>query len=320
MSHFTVLVVGASSEQEVEEALHPYWELDLSQANMQSDPRSKFSVEISDSELKTEFDEFKAGCPTEKQIRYAHSKLLRTAPKLKPFDSGRPEPISKEQFENYCKARNLEPYRVEQKIGKSKYGSAKKWVQDWHNYIHSKEHGGWGYYDNPNAKWDWYQIGGRWAGYFRLKEGKTGIKGEPTLLMEPEDRKKVMTEPLTCDMAQKKDIDFEGMRLENEAEAKETWAKYQETLKENPKLAEGPGAYFDYGVRKGDTKESYLLRRTGISTFAVVKDGQWYEIGKMGWWAMVADEKDADVWEKEFRKLVDEASDDTWFAVVDCHI
>lgn len=26
--------------------------------------------------------------------------------------------------------------------------------------------------DNPNAKWDWWVIGGRWAGYFTTKEGR----------------------------------------------------------------------------------------------------------------------------------------------------
>jgi len=25
---------------------------------------------------------------------------------------------------------------------------------------------------NPNAKWDWYQVGGRWDGFFKTKEGK----------------------------------------------------------------------------------------------------------------------------------------------------
>ncbi|NCB02113.1 MAG: hypothetical protein EOM67_08105, partial [Spirochaetia bacterium] len=26
-----------------------------------------------------------------------------------------------------------------------------------------------GYFENANAKWDWYQLGGRWLGYFKLK-------------------------------------------------------------------------------------------------------------------------------------------------------
>jgi hypothetical protein len=52
----------------------------------------------------------------------------------------------------------------------------------------------------------------------------------------------------------------------------------------------------------------------------VVKDGQWYEKGKMGWFACVADEKDEDVWDREFAALLDGLPDDTLLTVVDCHI
>jgi hypothetical protein len=138
-------------------------------------------------------------------------------------------------------------------------------------------------------------------------------------MIEGEELQKIMTEPLACDMAQKKDIDFEGMRLENAVKAKESWAECQEEIKEHPKK-DGAFAYFKYGIREGDTLESYVERRTSVSTFAVIKDGKWYQKGQMGWWAMVADEKDKDVWEQEFAKLIDEAPDDEWFALVDCHI
>ena len=56
------------------------------------------------------------------------------------------------------------------------------------------------------------------------------------------------------------------------------------------------------------------------TTFAILKDGRWYERGKMGWWACVADEKDPVKWDAEFWKLIDQTSDDTLLSVVDCHI
>src|SRR5687768_5462716 len=37
--------------------------------------------------------------------------------------------------------------------------------------------GKYGYWQNPNKKWDWYDLGGRWAGYFKLKPGRKGIEG-----------------------------------------------------------------------------------------------------------------------------------------------
>lgn len=38
------------------------------------------------------------------------------------------------------------------------------------NYDYDEEKQGYGYYCNPNAMWDWYQIGGRWPVTFLVKE------------------------------------------------------------------------------------------------------------------------------------------------------
>lgn len=35
---------------------------------------------------------------------------------------------------------------------------------------------------NENAKWDWYQVGGRWAGFFKIKDGAFGERGENGLM------------------------------------------------------------------------------------------------------------------------------------------
>src|SRR4051794_35627293 len=35
---------------------------------------------------------------------------------------------------------------------------------------------------NPNKKWDWWQIGGRWSGLLQVKPGAEGHKGEPGVM------------------------------------------------------------------------------------------------------------------------------------------
>lgn len=40
----------------------------------------------------------------------------------------------------------------------------------------------------------------------------------------------------------------------------------------------------------------------------------------MGWWAVVANEKEPRAWEDEFLALVDAVPDDWYLTVVDCHI
>jgi hypothetical protein len=111
---------------------------------------------------------------------------------------------------------------------------------------------------NPKSKWDWYQLGGRWSGMIKLKEGKEGVIGSPGLGVHE----------VGIDQAKKGDI-----------------------------------ANFDE-----------------INTFAVLKDGEWYSRGKMGWWAMVSDEKDEEAWDSEFKKLIEGLPDDTLISIYDCHI
>jgi hypothetical protein len=57
-----------------------------------------------------------------------------------------------------------------------------------------------------------------------------------------------------------------------------------------------------------------------LETFAILKDGEWFERGAMGWWGMVHDEKDENTWKNEFKKLVDGLPDDTLISIYDCHI
>lgn len=57
-----------------------------------------------------------------------------------------------------------------------------------------------------------------------------------------------------------------------------------------------------------------------VATFAVLKDGTWYERGKMGWFGFVGNEKEPDTWRQQFTQLIDSLDDDDWLAVVDVHI
>jgi hypothetical protein len=210
---------------------------------------------------------------------------------------------------------------------------------------------------NPNAKWDWYQVGGRWTGFFKLKKGAKGEVGEPGLMTGRADDG-------YADQLKKCDIDIEGMRSEagNKAQARyleiealfggeipkiETlWKdvldgenfkdmsidekrKYyhsQDALVRLKKLqnkenSEKIGLFFDL-EKFQCTKDEYVQRArdSALTTFAVIKEGQWYERGDMGWWGLVANEKDQDIWNKQFSKLIDDLPEDTMLTVVDCHI
>jgi hypothetical protein len=199
----------------------------------------------------------------------------------------------------------------------------------------------------PSPKWDWFQIGGRWSGFFKLKPGALGQKGERSLLAtpgEPED-------PMSADIARKGDIDFEGMRDaagnaaaarfdearaligdlpqpedfdavrtrhgENiDAAREEYWAQPGlQAIRKMLGWSESPQVF--WGEREAYIKDA---RDNAILTHAVVKDGEWYEHGEMGWWGIVSNEKPDDEWRTKFNELVDGLPDTTVLTLVDCHI
>jgi len=53
---------------------------------------------------------------------------------------------------------------------KNLFPTFEAFMAEWHGHEErNAETGRYGYYENPNAKWDWYQIGGRWSGFFKVK-------------------------------------------------------------------------------------------------------------------------------------------------------
>lgn len=204
---------------------------------------------------------------------------------------------------------------------------------------------------NPNAKWDWYQVGGRWRHSLLLKNGTK------------------------VDYAKKSDIDFYSIREENIAARREAWDEMTKMLKsicanhdfgndeyptdadrlylgklrdEQHKLWEEAGkpgrfwdfmkanvdpimydlmaALFDYfsGLSehhlKFDKIEDWIDDAPSLTAFAVIKDGKWYQKGDMGWFGMSSNEVSPDEWEATVSKMIADLPEDHEIVVVDCHI
>jgi hypothetical protein len=216
---------------------------------------------------------------------------------------------------------------------------------------------------NPNAKWDWYSVGGRWNGHFKLKPLGVGVVGEPGLQSMNEDYEHPGED--RADILMKGDIDVEGMRNEAGDKAADRWDRFHaiiaglpepitwkqmqekhqtgETDEDGKPKTDWEAARTEFhaqpavlALRNSKDRDAiwwevddYMVPREqfvkeardyAIGTFAVVKDGQWYQRGKMGWWAAVSDEKDKNEWIRQFTELFDSLPDNTMLTVVDCHI
>jgi hypothetical protein len=86
---------------------------------------------------------------------------------------------------------------------------------------------------NKNAKWDWYQVGGRWNGFFKMKKTKAGKLGKPGLQRMDKDYKP--PENGRADIARKCDIDIEGMREEAALKAAKRYDLFASVTAECPK-------------------------------------------------------------------------------------
>lgn len=146
---------------------------------------------------------------------------------------------------------------------------------------------------NPNAKWDWYSIGGRWDAWLVNKMG------------------------IGTNVCKIKDIDFDKMR---EADAKDAEFYYDTELKRAKKEDRKP---WFWGFKETPTKEEYLKYRAehfNIAPFAVLHEDEWIERGSMGWFGVVSEDMGDDDWEKEFLKFFNSLDPETEVTIVDCHI
>jgi hypothetical protein len=199
---------------------------------------------------------------------------------------------------------------------------------------------------NPDRKWDWWVIGGRWSGFLKLRSGAMDVLRESSFMTPAVSRDR-------ADQAFKRDIDFDGIRDDAEKKARASHRRFHAILagRELPRWDEirerhsgnidaarqeynGHPVIQEFHEKDRDweffeDKESYLAtedeyarlaRDRAITTFAFVRDGKWFEKGRMGSWACVSGEMDQDEWNRRFAQMLDGLPEDTLLTIVDCHI
>ncbi len=125
---------------------------------------------------------------------------------------------------------------------------------------------------NPDSKWDWYQLGGRWAGYFKLKEIKKpscGLKGATPQFVEGIMGEKSWassneTGEGFCDSTTKGNIDFDSMRNLAGEEASEKYDEVIEIVGNTP--VNEPWKFFLYKYY-GDNKVEGYTRDMAIEEY-----------------------------------------------------
>lgn len=98
--------------------------------------------------------------------------------------------------------------------------------------------------------------------------------------------------------------------------------KKVEKAKEKGRKGENRLGFFfsleDYQCTEDEYAESAYKK--ALVPFALVKDGEWYERGEIGWFGCVSNEMEADKWNDFVNKTIEELDENEILTIVDCHI
>lgn len=213
---------------------------------------------------------------------------------------------------------------------------------------------------NPNKKWDWYQIGGRWAGFFKFKPEfkQEHAQSIPNFSWGWDAESINEKSSGFVDSGLKKHIDFNAMRQDAANKASAKYDKMMLVFGDAPKAVSWAEIASDYISGKDNNRQKYLdlynaqervqkLKNSdvegviweksedyniskeeyiqnawnrAISSYAIVYNGEWYQKGTMGWFGFSSDEMSQEEWNNKVTELIDSLTDDTRLTMVDCHI
>ncbi len=217
---------------------------------------------------------------------------------------------------------------------KKLYKTFERFAEEEQCMDYNKEFGGYGYLYNPNAFWDWYQIGGRWPNLFLVKETcEECSEGEYSWTCQDSEFAAPQGYKWVC-AARKKDIDWQAMqdwKIKTESE------KY-ELCKQIFKTGEKPQDFFgsicDDGILgfnsylyiKDESLDEYLSRRGFFSkyhypnlAFAFLDHDGYHSQDECNTNVHTCGEEKAE-WHKIFDNYIQSIPEDTVIVGVDCHI
>lgn len=186
------------------------------------------------------------------------------------------------------------------------YESLETFIRDYYGY-EKNQYGEWGRWTNPNAKWDWWVIGGRWSGLLLNKTGQE------------------------VDCLHLSDLDTEGMKNKNMEIARKRYQAWQN----RPNREKNEKIYRNYifdnhlifldqdEINELDTlsEEEYVEKNGNLTalTYALVdQEGMWHARGEMGWFGIDSDHNED--YDGHFWGYLNKLQPNTHIYVVDCHI
>ena len=152
------------------------------------------------------------------------------------------------------------------------YKTMHEYATDYCNYEYDEATQGYGYYSNPNAMWDWFQIGGRWPVTFLVKNTCTEYSFGERSWGNDDTNYPCPDGYMWVSAARKKDIEWDTIKQWYLDQAKKRFASLEAMfvtgLMEPEKYMEVKDGcvyhFLDLIYKIGETEEEYL-NRVGIT-------------------------------------------------------
>ncbi|MDR0287565.1 MAG: hypothetical protein LBI03_07685, partial [Clostridiales bacterium] len=164
MSHFTIFIPVPSDEYTdsyISDVMDPFWETTEDPDYLEFNDKTE--------ELAEEYKNKKVNC-----IRLPHGRIVSVYNwEVKDFTikdgkvyQEHAGPLKHEKRTKKAKKMLALPDYPLNKL----YPTIEEYAEDFCGYTYDSKYDAYGYYHNPDAFWDWYQIGGRWPFEFLVKE------------------------------------------------------------------------------------------------------------------------------------------------------
>ena len=227
------------------------------------------------------------------------------------------------------------------------FPSMEAYAAEWHGYREVRD-GRIGRLTNPNKKWDWWVIGGRYSDRLTFKAGDSGDQASVADLdLEAMRKTKVANTRKSIEngIAEAKLSREEGLALWKEAallhektlaewrasaedQKGKAFHEYITALPEDHPVRKARDCGLlsnlgDWGVGVPDTEPdpfAWADAMPPLTTYALVKDGKWCEKGEMGWFGISSNEKPESDWRAFVADVLGSLKPTDWITMVDCHI
>ena len=361
--HQAVLVIGPKNGDELEEALAPFYQMGctMDQKEIKADPRSAFRTEYTKEEAEESYQKNIKRRPTQDQISFFRENFTEESDmeickdfykkKYKGGADYAPGGYSGDDFA-YSNVRHEDGEYRTLFVSEENMEKALEWLEendldfyntmegyskeeflkespDAHAYISSdyeydEESDSYGYWDNPNGFWDWYQVGGRWFGYFLIKEGakrEECMFGQPSWQMRFEEGDEEELKK-SADALKVGDIDFRGMEERTKEYYSDQWDQMWDLIKQSEgKTEEEIDKRFRefISAKEGETKEEFVERNKHFKTSAIVFSGEWFELENDGYYRSKGPNLNGTVGAVDLPVLLENMQEDIHVILVDCH-